>query len=146
MIISGNEIFPFILLQILFPLQRCQSWQLAVITFQKYGVSISFTLLNLNLQWVCLHVLYVLYLLYVALIYFRLLFYLPIYLFLSFPDLFWINQTFFFFFFFFKWLCLRHVKIPRPGTESKPQLQPTPQLWQSWILCAGLGIKPVPLQ
>ena len=39
-----------------------------------------------------------------------------------------------FFLFFFKWLHPWHVEVPRPGIESKPQLQPTPQLRQSWIL------------
>lgn len=26
------------------------------------------------------------------------------------------------------------MKVPGPRTESVPQLQPTPQLWQCWIL------------
>ena len=41
----------------------------------------------------------------------------------------------------------QHVGVPRPGTESKLQLQPTLQLWQCHPLtqCAGLGIEPLPL-
>ena len=34
------------------------------------------------------------------------------------------------FFFFFKWPCPQHIKIPRPGTESEPYLQPTLYLQQ----------------
>ena len=30
----------------------------------------------------------------------------------------------------FLWLYPGHMQVPRPGTESQPQLQPTPQLWQ----------------
>ena len=36
--------------------------------------------------------------------------------------------------FFFFWPHPRHIEVPRPGTKSEPQLGPTPQLWQHWIL------------
>ena len=36
--------------------------------------------------------------------------------------------------FFFSWLHPCRMDIPWPEIESKPQLQPTPQLWQCWIL------------
>ena len=29
---------------------------------------------------------------------------------------------------------MRHMKVPGPGIESEPQLQPVPQLRQHWIL------------
>ena len=32
------------------------------------------------------------------------------------------------------WPCLQHMQVPGPGTESEPQLCPTPQLQQCWIL------------
>ena len=38
------------------------------------------------------------------------------------------------FYFIFLWLHLWQMEIPRPGIESELQLQPTPQLWQCWIL------------
>ena len=38
------------------------------------------------------------------------------------------------FFGFFKQPHLQHMEVLRPGAESEPQLQPTPQLWQCWIL------------
>ena len=31
-------------------------------------------------------------------------------------------------------LFQQHMEVPRPGVKSKPHLQPTPQLWQHWIL------------
>ena len=30
--------------------------------------------------------------------------------------------------------CQRHMEVPRPEIKSKPQLGPTPQLWQCQIL------------
>ena len=36
-------------------------------------------------------------------------------------------------FFFFQLLHLWHMEVPRPGTESEPQLQPMPQLERRWI-------------
>ena len=40
------------------------------------------------------------------------------------------------------------IEVPRPGIKSELQLQPTPQLWQLWILnpCTRLGIEPPPQQ
>ena len=55
---------------------------------------------------------------------------------------------FFFFFLIYGYTC-SIWKFPRPGIESKPQLRPTPQLWQNQILLTyytRLGIKPAPLQ
>ena len=43
-------------------------------------------------------------------------------------------KDFFFNFFFLFQPHPQHIDVPRPGTESKLQLQPTPQLWQHWIL------------
>ena len=40
--------------------------------------------------------------------------------------------SFFFFFFFFG--CPGAYKVPRSGISSKPQLRPTPRLWQLQIL------------
>ena len=43
----------------------------------------------------------------------------------------------------------RHMEFPRPGIESEPQLQPTPQLQQCQILltpCAKPGSEPTPPQ
>ena len=37
-------------------------------------------------------------------------------------------------FFFLFWLYLQHMEVPGPGTESKPQPQHMPQLWQCCIL------------
>ena len=42
----------------------------------------------------------------------------------------------------FLWLHLWHTEALRPGTESKPQLQPCPALTH----CTELGIEPVPPQ
>ena len=46
-------------------------------------------------------------------------------------------------FFFFKWLHPRHMEVPGPGTESEPQVQPTPD---PLTICTRLGIKPSALQ
>ena len=40
----------------------------------------------------------------------------------------------FFFFFFLFWLPPRPMEVPGPGIESRPQLWPTPQLHQCWII------------
>ena len=45
--------------------------------------------------------------------------------------------------FFFKWLHPRHMEVPGPGTESEPQVQPTPD---PLTICTRLGIKPSALQ
>ena len=37
-------------------------------------------------------------------------------------------------FYLFIWPHPQHMEVPWPGMKSEPQLQPTPQLWQSWIL------------
>ena len=36
--------------------------------------------------------------------------------------------------YFALWPYLRHVEVPRPGTESKSWLQPVPELQQHWFL------------
>ena len=42
------------------------------------------------------------------------------------------------------------VEVPRPEAESKPELQPTPQLRQCQIInlahSAGLGLESIPLE
>ena len=44
---------------------------------------------------------------------------------------------------FYFWLHLQHMDVPRPGSKSKPQLQPKPQLCQWLILnpLCQLGIE-----
>ena len=47
--------------------------------------------------------------------------------------------------FLFFWQHLRHMDVPGPGIKSEPQLRPTLQMWQCWIL-NPLGIESAPLQ
>ena len=42
--------------------------------------------------------------------------------------------SFLFLFFFFEWLHPWHMEVLGPETESEPQLQPIPQLWQHLII------------
>ena len=52
--------------------------------------------------------------------------------------------VFLFFFFFLCWSHLWHLKGPGPAIKSEPELWPTPQLHQCWILnhCTGPGTEP----
>ena len=42
--------------------------------------------------------------------------------------------------FFIFWPHLQHMEVPRPGTEPKPHLQSTPQLWQQLTHYITVGI------
>ena len=59
---------------------------------------------------------------------------------LTFPH----EKEFFFLIFLFQ-PSLQHMEVPRPGSEYKLQLQPTPQLQRCWILnpLGWVGIKPM---